>query len=378
MGPLHHFFGYYGIDAWDPSGRFHLALETDFHRRPPSPADTAAVGLVDRETGEFSKVSATRAFNLQQGSMLQWIDTGRGPELTHNDWDGGRTVSRAIALGDRSSRIIGRAIAAVSTDGTAAMGLSYERMYRCRRVVGYANDADPASLAPAPDDDGLYRIDLESGAAELVLSIARVVRTAGVHERVAGPFPSGHAWFNHVMFNTDGSRVLFFCRIGRPGAVFRSSLWTVNPDGSDLRLQIGFGHWISHFAWQDTDTLLVSTDLRGRCQFLVGHDGRDDFEPVGEGVLPDDGHACYSPDGRWIACDTYPHGPEHHSEVMLYEVTGNRKVSLGFYRSEEIFRGEIRCDLHPRWTPDGRGLTIDAVRDGDRQIYLIDVADVVS
>ena len=62
---------------------------------------------------------------------------------------------------------------------------------------------------------------------------------------------------------------------------------------------------------------------------------------------------------------------------MLYEVRSNRKVSLGFYRSEEIFRGEIRCDLHPRWTPDGRGLTVDAVPDGDRQIYLIDVADVV-
>ena len=164
---------------------------------------------MDRETGEFSKVSATRAFNLQQGSMLHWIDTGRGAELTHNDWDGGRTVSRAIALGDRSSRIIGRAIAAVSTDGAAAMGLSY------------------------------------------------------------------------------------------------------------------------------------------------------------------------SPDGQWIACDTAPRGPDHSSEVMLYEVTGNRKVSLGFYRSEEIFRGEIRCDLHPRWTPDGRGLTIDAVPEGDRQIHLIDVSDVV-
>ena len=62
---------------------------------------------------------------------------------------------------------------------------------------------------------------------------------------------------------------------------------------------------------------------------------------------------------------------------MLYEVRSNRNVSLGFYRSEEILRGEIRCDLHPRWTPDGRELTIDAVPDGDRQIYLIDVADVV-
>ena len=148
MGPLHHFFGYYGIDAWDPSGRFHLALETDFHRRPPSPADTAAVGLVDRETGEFSKVSATRAFNLQQGSMLQWIDTGRGPELTHNDWDGGRTVSRAIALGDRSSRTIDSAIAAVSPDGTAAMGLSSSAARSAATCIraGPRTDGDSPSM----------------------------------------------------------------------------------------------------------------------------------------------------------------------------------------------------------------------------------------
>ena len=58
------------------------------------------------------------------------------------------------------------------------------------------------------------------------------------------------------------------------------------------------------------------------------------------------------------------------------DVVGNAHAAE-LYRSEEIFRGEIRCDLHPRWTPDGRGLTIDTVPVGDRQIHLIDVSDVV-
>ena len=63
-GPMNHFFGYYGVNPWDPSGRFHLALATDFHRRPPGPEDEAAVGLVDRESGEFTELSRTRAFNV--------------------------------------------------------------------------------------------------------------------------------------------------------------------------------------------------------------------------------------------------------------------------------------------------------------------------
>ena len=40
------------------------------------------------------------------------------------------------------------------------MGLNYARMYHCRSVVGYANEMDPERLPLAPQDDGLYRIDV--------------------------------------------------------------------------------------------------------------------------------------------------------------------------------------------------------------------------
>ena len=386
---MNHFFGYYGINPWDPSGRFHLALATDFDRRPPMPEDQAIVGLVDGESGAFSEVSRTRAFNFQQGSMLHWINTDRGVEFTHNIWEKGLALTKAINLADRSSRLIGSAIAAISPDGTKAMGLNYARMYHCRSVVGYANEMDPITFVAAPEDDGLYRIDLATGVAELVVSIAQVLRSAGAYEDVvgkeaapagganAGRANAGRAWFNHVMFNTDGSRLLFFCRYRHPDGSTRSSLWTVNPDGSDLQLQIGFDYKISHFAWQDEDTILISTDLLGKMQFFLGHDGRDDFVPIGEEVLPADGHACFSSDRKLILCDTYP-DRHRNSELLIYEVATNRKTSLGFFHSEEIFRGDIRCDLHPRWTPDGRAITIDAVSDGERQIYLVDVSDLVS
>lgn len=372
QGPKHHFFGYYGVNVWDSGARHHLALQTDFHRRPPQPEDEATVGLVDRETGAFAPYGRTRAFNLQQGSMMHWIDAGHGEELTYNVWRGDRVASLAVEKSSRAERPIDGAIAAVSADGRQAMGLRYDRMYHCRSVVGYANRTDPATLAVAPEDDGLYRIDLARGTAELVLPIAEVIRAAGL----PAP-PSGLVWLNHVMFNTDGSRLLFFCRM-RSGPGHRSSLWTVNPDGSDLVMQIGFDHWISHFAWFDPRTILISTDLRGKRQFFTFVDGSGEFEPLGEGVLPDDGHACYSPDRRYLVCDTYPHGQDHGSELMLYEPATGRKITLGRFVSEPLFEGDIRCDLHPRWSPDGRLITIDAVPDGERQIYLVDVADIVA
>ena len=303
-GPAHHFFGYYGINAWHRSGRHHLALETDFHHRPPAPEDRARVGLVDADSGSFTALAETGAFNLQQGSMLHWIDAGHGEELTYNTWQDERVVSHARALDGGAARTLEAPVAAVTGDGRAALGLNYARMYHCRSVVGYANDRDPATLPIAPEDDGLYGIDLASGRAGLVVSHAQVIRAAALAEP-----PTGLVWFNHVMFNTDGSRVMFLCRMRRPGGKgLRTSLWTVRPDGSELSLQIGFPHRISHFAWLDPDRLLISTDLLGTMQFVSFTVDQGDFAPFGGGVLPPDGHACFSPDGRWLVCDTYPQG----------------------------------------------------------------------
>ena len=234
-GPAHHFFGYYGINAWDRTGRHHLALETDFHRRPPAPEDRAPVGLVDAENGSFTALAETGAFNLQQGSMLHWIDAGRGEELTYNTWQGGRVVSHARALQGGATRTLEAPVAAVTGDGRAALGLNYARMYHCRSVVGYANHRDPATLPIAPEDDGLYRIDLASGRAELVVSHAQVIRAAALPEP-----PSGLVWFNHVMFNTDGSRVMFLCRMRRAGGQgMRTSLWCFRPAAVSKPCQAG-------------------------------------------------------------------------------------------------------------------------------------------
>ena len=77
-GPKHHFFGYYGINPWDQDFRYHLALETDFHRHVPTSTDIAKVGLVEKDSGDFTSVASTSAFNLQQGRMMHWIDVGFG------------------------------------------------------------------------------------------------------------------------------------------------------------------------------------------------------------------------------------------------------------------------------------------------------------
>ena len=365
MPPKHHFFGYYGINPWDRTTRYHLALETEFHTHRPVPEDVATVGLVDRDTHQFIPYAKTTAFNLQQGSMMHWIDATAAAEFTFNDWDGDALVSRALNPDTGDVRTIKGAIAAVSPIAPLAIGLNYGRMAHCRAVVGYATHSKPSDIEAQPEADGLYQLNLQDGSSKLVLSIADVIR-ASDDARMVGK----RTWFNHVLFNTDGTRLLFFCRV-REETGFYTSLWTVNPDGSDLEMQIPFGYRVSHFDWRTPTRILVSSDIVDEMGFVEFTDGARDFMPIGRGVLPDDGHASFSPDRQWLLCDTYPRGPQRLAQLMVYNIAENRKIILGKFHHEEQFAGDIRCDLHPRWAADGQTITFDSVHEGSRQIYLV-------
>jgi hypothetical protein len=35
---------------------------------------------------------------------------------------------------------------------------------------------------------------------------------------------------------------------------------------------------------------------------------------------------------------------------------------------------DMRCDLHPRWSSEGRLLTVDTIHEGERKIMMLDVS----
>ncbi len=366
-GPHHHFFGYYGINPWDRSGTRHLALQTRFDDHIPNEDDTAEVGLVDRATGHFQPYAHTSAFNLQQGAMLHWVNVDGMERFTFNTWRDGHTASTGMDPKTGHTQHFDAAIAAVSPAEPVAMGLDYGRMYHCREVVGYTNRDD--RLVNHPEDDGLVSINLRTGESRLLVSVRQVV------DQVRPPLTDTPVWFNHVVFNPDGTRLMFLARVrvyNERRRRFHTSLWTVNPDGTDPQCRIPYGHVISHFTWRSPTRLLVTSSVLGRgVQFVEFTDGEQDFTPLGEGVLPNDGHMWPSPDGRWLVTDAYPGGHRHEATLMLYHFESGRLVDLGAFPHPRKYTGAIRCDLHPRWHPDGTAITFDSVHEGSRQIYIV-------
>ena len=370
-GPRHHWFGYYDKLQFDPSSRYVLGMEVDFEHRSPSAEDLIRVGMIDLADGDrWIELGETRAWCWQQGCMLQWIP-GSDREVIWNDREGGRFVSHLLDVKSGKKRTIGYPIYTLSPDGCTAIGADFRRINHMRPGYGYAGIPDPNYDTLAPDDAGIYGVDLVTGEANLLISIAQVAAIPYPHKDLG----EARHYFNHLIFNTDGSRFIFLHRWRTGGPGFGTRMMTAAADGSEIHGVDQYGY-TSHFIWRDPQHILAwARHPSHQDAFYLFRDRTQDVEVIGAGVMKLNGHCTYLADTNWILNDTYPvaRGEGKVQELYLYNAASAERTELGEFAAFPEYEGEWRCDLHPRSSPDGKLITIDSAHGGKgRQIYLLE------
>lgn len=378
-----HFGGYFDIRLTSPDGRYVLCQSAPATNRLPVPEDMADVVLIDT-FGEYATrmVGRTSAWCHQQGAHAQYIPGGED-RIIFNVFDEakGDFASREVDLASGKERSHPRPISALSPDGRTAASLNFSRLYDYRPGYGYAHIPDPVGEENAPDSDGLWVFDLKKGKPQLVISYqaAREFLLEEGYDEVE----DAKLVFNHVAFNTDGSKMLLLLRYFSDNAPFPTFTLVCDRDGSNLKKVFGF---CSHYHWKDAKTLVLSGG-EGMTRKTVGqlkvfelNVETGEFEQLGPGVLYDDGHCSYSPDREYMLYDSYSNNAFPYRRLLIYRLSDGKKLDLGFFYSPNKWfdhNTDLRTDLHPRWSQDGRMITFDSIHEGYRGVYSVDVADVL-
>lgn len=370
-GPEHHFFGYYDKTPWNRRGDLVLTHSIGFGDRAPGSSDPATIAVVDlADNKRVRPIAQTLAWNWQQGAMLQWHPVEADELVLHNDRDGNRFIGVVRTINGEIERVYERPFYAVDPAGRFALSLSFSRLHFCRPGYGYPGADDAWTCEPRPKDDGIHIFDLASGRSELALSIDQLAR----NEERPDMTESWH-WVNHIQTSKGGRRFAFLHRWGPKGAHRRTRLYVADVDGSDL--QIVLEGRVSHYDWLDDETLLVwNGSYSERGAFLLCNVSEKSQSVVGQGVLTEDGHCSFSADGRWILNDTYPDRYGLRT-LMLFHLRDGKRVDLARLMSAPELRGEVRCDLHPRWSRDNQFVCIDSAHTGERQMYLVDIRRIL-
>jgi hypothetical protein len=370
-GPKIHWFGYYDHWEFDPTDRYVLGMEADFEDRLPGLADRVALGMIDlKDNNRWIRLAESSAFSWQQGCMLQWLHGARS-SIIFNDREGDQFVSRIVEVQSGKRRTLPSSIHSVSGDGRWALTTDFRRL---RPETRYATPPQTNDDVLIPEDSGIWRVDLETGARRLLFSIANLARMPDP----LGTFEPGHwHWLAHILISPDDRRFAFLHRWGFKGSskIIGTRFCTADPDGGNLYI---YPHvkGASHFIWRDAGRVLIWAQVSlPEDRFYLCEDRTQRAEALARDEIRLNSHVSYLPgtNGRWLLNDTYA-DQERHQSLYLYDSATGRRVELGRFHTPPRYIGPLRCDLHPRASRDGRKIVFDSPHEGNgRQMYLVDI-----
>jgi len=371
-------FFFYQVLQFDATGRYLLGLKVYCQTRDVRPDDLGDIGYIDLKDGyKWTKFGTTTAWNWQQGARLQWRP--QSDEIVWNDRadDGKRFVCRAYDFRTGARRTLPRPIYDISPDGTTALTHDFERM-RLFKGTEYVGIEDKHEHEFAPGTTGVWKMSMETGKAEMVMSLAKMAKIA----YPKGLPASGHLYFFREGWNPSGTRFVAFIK---DPANHLFEAYSMAPDGSDVRYLY---YNPSHHSWRDDDYIL---DFGRHAPPGGGrpHGGYFLFKDDGTGKAKEllwasehDGHDSYVPGtgNDWILSDTYVIAGYQY--LFLYHRPTRLFVPLARLKStaEDAagFTDEYRGDLHPRCSRNGRIVSIDATHEGmGRQMYVIDIGYIL-
>lgn len=381
-GPRHHFFGYFGhvrTTPWNGSGRYLVALRTEFQDRMPEPGEAADVVLLDA-TNDYAErvVDRTRAWNFQQGTMLYWNPEAPETQFFFNDRD---PVTHDVfcVLFDTSKGANGERVAeyrykdaslgnaGVAQRGGWFLGINYGRLARLRPVTGYPGARDwTAGRRGHPDDDGVFKVNAKTKEKTLLVSFRQLAAA------LRDEYPDvdrKELFINHTLWSRDDGRIFFFARGDFETRAKRLDVpFAMKADGSELRplaLHIG-----GHPEWESGRRLIGA---RGKQQILFDVEDQRVTGTLGtEATFPNPGgDIALSADGDWFVNG---HGDGGKNYYTILRRADGAVVRTGGFDQGGFTTGELRIDPSPNWNRDGTQLMVVAVDEKKtRQMFVVTV-----
>lgn len=383
FGPQHHFFGYFGhvrTIPWNKSGRYLVALRTDFQDRMPEPGESAEIVLLDAQNNDSARVvDRTGGWNFQQGAMLYWNPEAPETQFFFNDRDPSThevfCVLFDISKGPGGERVTEYRYPAlpvgnggVAQNGGSFLGINYGRMARLRPVTGYPGALDTTHGRPGhPADDGIFKINVATRERTLLASYQQM---ADAIRPMRPDVDEKELFINHTLWSRDDSLIYFFAR-GDFESKEKKRLdvpFTMNADGSNLRPLAR--HIGGHPEWASGRVLIGHVDGK---QVLFDVDKQAVVGTIGtpETIPKPGGDVALSADGKWFLNGYGEQGKNYYNIVRMKDGAWTR--TAGFDQGGYV-SGILRIDPSPNWNRDASQFMVVAIDPaGTRQIHVVTI-----
>lgn len=367
-----YFFGYYDKSPWDATGRYIICMRAKDTWSEPDPVESADILLIDTvKSNSIRKIATTHTWNVQQGCMAQWLGPDYKSHILYNDIRQGKYCSIVLNIEAGVERVLPMPAYTVSADGKIALSLDFSRLHSLRLGYGYAALPENTKGEALPNSTAIWRMDIETGK---VVDILKYVDFSNFQPRPEMKEKGSVHKVNHLMLSPNGQRFMvlyrWFC-----GQRKYTRLVTCNVDGSDMYL-LSDDDMVSHCYWKNDEEIIAfeRKHSEGNGYYLM-KDKTQEWKHLWS-QLSNDGHPSYSPiDKNLVVIDSYPNRARIADVKILRDNDPEGKDIKVIARVFAPFKydNDTRCDLHPRWSRDGKKVCFDSIFEGHRGLYAVEL-----
>ena len=366
-----YFFGYYDKSPWDASGRYMLCMRAKDTWSVPDPIGEAEILLFDSKDGNsFHVIATTHTWNVQQGCMAQWLGPDFSNRIIYNDLRNGKYCSVILDVSSGKEQVLPLPVYTVSSDGKTALSLDFSRLHSLRLGYGYAALPEETKGVALPDKTCIWKMDIEIGE---VLELLKYTDFANFQPRPEMLEEGSVHKVNHLMLSPNGKRFMvlyrWFC-----GQRKYTRLINCNVDGSDMYV-LSDDDAVSHCYWKNDEEILAFENKKdGGTGYYLMKDKTQEYEHLWK-TIDNDGHPSYCPtNNHLVVTDSYPNRARVANIKLLRddEPESEGKIIAKVFAPFK-YDNDTRCDLHPRWSRDGKAVCFDSVFEGHRGLYVVNV-----
>lgn len=368
------FFGFHDITPFSEDETKLLANHNLFDLRMPSNKEGLQIGffdLKDGQLGQFHMIGESFAWNYHKGCRLQWFDKN---SVIYNTVVDSKLGAKILDISTGETKSIVFPIDAIYNGGNTSMAtsFSYERLERCMPGYGYIYKDDGKLNEAAPNDSGLFLVDLKTQSYQLIVSLAELANT------VDSSYMKGFLHFvTHSEFSKDGRYISFlYRRIPSSGDYMKRYTKIMVYDLKECKLiELPTQESGSHYVWNHKNQIIASCIIGGKsCHVLYDMNDISNYKIIAGDILNSDGHQSFVSDSIFVT-DTYP---DKYRMAKIFKVNMEKqsvKLLVSVYSPKQFqtknFKCHIACDLHPRVSPSGKYLCFDSPRTGKRGLYIM-------
>jgi hypothetical protein len=355
------FFGYYDHSPVNDSGLILFHSTKRPTSKKPTEKESIDICCFNEKTGKTFIIDSVSTYNWQMGARATWINN---EIIAYNSFDNSHYVCNLYSIAEQKI---------IRTLDLPAQDFFFDKYFltvNYQRLLSYAPDYAYRNLKKMRHEtfedyagDGIWMVDFRTGKQELLHSIRQILECDTVNR-----FRNAHHFVNHIMINPDGKSFIFIHRYFKSGVRYDRLAYS---DFRTIKILLS-DQCQSHFCWLDNKIVFGYGQYNGTKGFYsvnVDSGVVQEHEKL-TAIHPEDGHPTVYK--NWICIDSYPSLSRMQSLILYnhktYEIINLLEVFHDISRT-----AETRCDLHPRFSNDGRKIYIDAVYSGKRRLYQLDI-----